>query len=1020
MYIASELAARSQSPLVPVTMPLHVLLALPDYVTRDPAAPIFNLPATIADLLGQFGWERATKIVQPRIWAPGWTDDDIMRFATSSFSSHPELFKGVPLRTLRLAAFPRAASTTKRPEQTPASHNIIHFIGHVEWNNGDRTLRISDKLNEWAHAPGLGKDLFAVGTRLLILQVPLRDFGDAVELGKTLLDEGVHAVVILGAADPSILAPYLRDLYANIIHNEDLPDVCKPVPWMREADTLEQTADLNVHLLYRQGFAGTLRFDAWLSSLQGRLEQLGLEVGGKVAEGSARSAAVRSKLETSRMLHASQRNRLGEKLQEVAARLNTIGLTTAQMRTQLKSSLDFAHEHGGVEPLSRIAELVPALEAEAKQADLLYPELEKDVAEAERNAPRVLNANFADVEQGRILEPREGLVAGKEYDLLVDVGPSWDRVSSIVSGAKAFPETALPAGVDGHWLKVVFASADLLPKLVADRIWLPADHGRSHRVVEGKPTTEGGPVRLRVGVPRFSSDESPTIRTAHGRLFVYYENNLLQAASVTVGIVREAGATLRRANSVDVDYALTATFAALHDTFAQRAVRLAESDLNASHPIGLNITLNQDGRGTHRILVQGNTDLRPAWMTYDPTAAVGALEQGRDALIKCYWLRDSNGDALSDKDGHPVAAFNADNGKNLEQFQFDLFTLAKVGRSLYNQAFLGLQADEVKDWESELRKRLATSTVIQVARLESTPANYVFPWGLLYDHPLSGTSDQYKVCPVVWQWSDEGVRTKPFGIACPFADTPEHKEDILCPYGFWGLKHLIEQPLAPAVGNSALRGAAKNILFGPTLKLSVGWTRDQSLDLNGIDAHLQRIEGLRSIRLTDTQPNPADDRNSVRALLSVPNLVYFLCHCERVPTEREPYLHVGPRDDLESHRIYVNTIRDWTQSTLANWHSLTPLVFINGCHTSDLKPGEVLNFVSAFARAGAAAVIGTEVSVQLPVAMEIAEMLLRKLVTGSSIGEATREMRWELANKGNLLGLCYTAYGLADLRLIGN
>jgi hypothetical protein len=71
-------------------------------------------------------------------------------------------------------------------------------------------------------------------------------------------------------------------------------------------------------------------------------------------------------------------------------------------------------------------------------------------------------------------------------------------------------------------------------------------------------------------------------------------------------------------------------------------------------------------------------------------------------------------------------------------------------------------------------------------------------------------------------------------------------------------------------------------------------------------------------------------------------------------------------------------------------------------------------------------VVGTEVSVQLPVAVEFAEQLLRRFTQRTldgdqermPLGEAMREARWHLANKGNLLGLAYTFYSLASLQLV--
>ena len=43
-------------------------------------------------------------------------------------------------------------------------------------------------------------------------------------------------------------------------------------------------------------------------------------------------------------------------------------------------------------------------------------------------------------------------------------------------------------------------------------------------------------------------------------------------------------------------------------------------------------------------------------------------------------------------------------------------------------------------------------------------------------------------------------------------------------------------------------------------------------------------------------------------------------------------------------------------------------MFINGCHTTNLTPDEILTFVTGFSYARASGVMGTEVSVKVPIA----------------------------------------------------
>ena len=50
-------------------------------------------------------------------------------------------------------------------------------------------------------------------------------------------------------------------------------------------------------------------------------------------------------------------------------------------------------------------------------------------------------------------------------------------------------------------------------------------------------------------------------------------------------------------------------------------------------------------------------------------------------------------------------------------------------------------------------------------------------------------------------------------------------------------------------------------------------------------------------------------------------------------------------------------------------------------------------------------------------AMSIAEAILIRVAGRMEVGQAVREMRWEMLNRGNVLGLAYTPYSLANLHI---
>jgi hypothetical protein len=127
--------------------------------------------------------------------------------------------------------------------------------------------------------------------------------------------------------------------------------------------------------------------------------------------------------------------------------------------------------------------------------------------------------------------------------------------------------------------------------------------------------------------------------------------------------------------------------------------------------------------------------------------------------------------------------------------------------------------------------------------------------------------------------------------------------------------------------------------------------------------------------------------------------------------EKESYLEIG-----KGERIYPRFLITWAIEQGSPALSRFPLVVINGCHTTALSAEELVNFVQSFASLGASAIVGTEVAVPVDFATGFALTFLRKTAS-TSIGEAIYQTRWEYALRGNLAGLAYTPYGLADVGL---
>jgi hypothetical protein len=426
--------------------------------------------------------------------------------------------------------------------------------------------------------------------------------------------------------------------------------------------------------------------------------------------------------------------------------------------------------------------------------------------------------------------------------------------------------------------------------------------------------------------------------------------------------------------------------------------------------------MNGDGIGGHRIMIVGHDELTMS-RPYDPGANKRFLDKTRVKLRECFATRDAQCVAPGSPDTW-TTGLDQNNGKPLAQFKCDLWQLAWHGSDLYTRAFGQISMPGLISRLQKVQKALSSRAVIQVAR--TSAAQYVFPWALVYDIPLPDRTNPAKLewCPSLQEWAANGRRTKPPGAACPYQDTPAHQKNMLCPYGFWGLKHVIEQPINVDAAEFASAAETKlppdvhgRLLWNTPPSMSIGLTRDATLDVGQLTGHLTAMKKVAAC----SPAQGAGTWDEVQSMLTSPDIVYFLCHGELDANLDAPYLGVGPRDTSYEHRVYPDQLLQWARTVTDFWADRHPLVFINGCHTADLVPDQILSFVNTFAGFGASAVVGTEISIRLPLAVEVAENFFTRIAGAETMGGAMYGIRWDLANKGNLLGLAYTPYGLSSL-----
>jgi hypothetical protein len=589
--------------------------------------------------------------------------------------------------------------------------------------------------------------------------------------------------------------------------------------------------------------------------------------------------------------------------------------------------------------------------------------------------PRHVNISFLD-ENGQVVPRTRSLVSAQRY--LVRVNIAELRQDSLITNAPPFPSDLLPQSAIGHWLEVVVSSDDLEVQPQKHSLFLPThgpswhcacEPGGAHHCLE-KERAEF----LLVAVSSLAPCEDALLRVG-----VYFRYNLVQSIAIRTRVMKTAEEG-RPASAVS-EYTLSRGF----------------TRLEALEPVALNILTNAaaDGR-THRLVFNGEPQSAVS-VTIGDSQISNAIKDARASL------RDLQIAALGGGWGTKVqyrAKYDPSNRKTEAEFVEDLRALAVFGRRLW-QLLFAQHEKERKLLREHLR---GVSRTIQVSRIQGS--SFVFPWSLVYDIPIeTGTPEKLTPCNVVASLPELSVETS----VCPH--DAEHDENTLCPFGFWGLRHVIEQP--PSTGNDDL-----------TTQISVAESRHMILGSSG-DLRTESIAHGQVINANSPRLKLVDcaTRSTLKAALTGQDveLIYFYCHGRYIVVpgmqDQEPYLEIG-----DGERVTPADITTWYEVTFPDGRAghTQPLVFMNGCHTTEISPESLTNFVDAFVGAVASGVIGTEISMFEPIAREAGEQFWQRFLASEpqdTVGTAMRKMKLALLKKRNLMGLAYTAFCSSTLKI---
>jgi hypothetical protein len=460
-------------------------------------------------------------------------------------------------------------------------------------------------------------------------------------------------------------------------------------------------------------------------------------------------------------------------------------------------------------------------------------------------------------------------------------------------------------------------------------------------------------------------------RDACLRAGIYYQNNLVQSIMLHAQ-VDEQEMKLgrgRRATWAEVEYSLSEDWA----------------DIMQLQPRRLSIFVNDSPDGTHMVGIMG-------------TQAEGKLDIGRDKMKEAITEFRSKllGIIMDDQKRY---RYSADNSGDPAKFVEDLKTLAYLGTNLYQAVFF---QDNTLDLMDKISGTLSgpEPAVIQVARLSP---DFVYPWAGIYDRPLLIDRGKNQVCLKALDSKTPEAAIQACG-ACAHGDDP----NTICLSCFWGFRHILEQPVGTTEGGKPssivreIKSAGKptatmNVYVGDDFKLG-------AQHQNWVTAQIKNKGG---------ELISSDELVEVQAGLRQPQqLCYFYCHGGASPESVNPWLTVGKDERLMPPDLFGLSLHKYWRAK-----DVRPLVFINACHSIEFTPEALSSFLQRFATSGASGIIGTEISVFEPLAVEFGQGLIQAFLNGEPIGQVVQRLRWQLLLKRNVLGLVYTPYCYADLHL---
>lgn len=685
--------------------------------------------------------------------------------------------------------------------------------------------------------------------------------------------------------------------------------------------------------------------------------------------------------------------------------------------SQRLAEITFDEEMHGVNQVVDVRRSVSEAMRVTTAAAMLLNELEtEDVT----SLVRLTNIWITDdtVTPPHLISQSDPLIKLKLYDLHLQIGPP--KEGALVSER-----------FDEELLKQVFEKQDEVDLDVMffsthQDFKIESPNAAVNNVIEKTDPDSHSGVHVKMRLPKIGSSDEVHIKITPLKLgpcrirtCIYYGNVMLQSVLLETIVVNSVAEVSKDTpdefaiTSRNTDYLATIDFALLNE--------LPQSSLN--------LFSNHDATGTHWIgaFSSGDTSafqLKSGTMrTFDEATLNNNAENIRTVLMK-----------IEGEGSYKFGTALPVNDQDIERREGYFRDLAIRGWRLFHPLFVVDGADDEDNAKrlQDFRNTTKDSHIVSIARCGTDSAT--IPWAALYSNSIDpGKSDQIKLCEVFKKqlaankWTGTELTEKHDLLDDPKAcrsqaDCPlntDKKKLTVCPFGFWGYIHQVEQPLQ-AVKPTPAGEIPKELAdydFGQTSFINCSNDSQVKVGMGAYPGIPDVVPHSEEIRLLKKNPEIgfqySDERDGILKMFEAggQHFYYFYCHGDVLEAEKLFRLKVGPLQKpgyIESASLDPDDI---------SWQAPKPLFIMNGCETMAVTPDLTHGFLHTLKSLGAAGVIGTEIKVWTQLARPFGVRLLSYMLQGMSVGEAFLEARKYLLRQLNPLGLVYSYYAPATLHL---